>query len=227
MQNQKELQSQLKIKKGWLEDRELQFRWEIALRDPISFLKDFVYTYDPHGEPTVKKLYQQEYLYYLTNLWLKEPLLLVAKSRQMLVTWLFVALFTWDAISHKGRFIFFQSKKEDDAGNLKIPLSLLSRVKFIVDNIDERVRPIYKVSQTPPIIRFMETGSVIHGISQDSEAVRQYTATGILADELAFQENAERAFEAVMPTLIGGGRFTGVSSANGKNFFYRLYADEE
>jgi phage FluMu gp28-like protein len=201
--------------------------WHFASSDPVYFLEEFVYTYNPHSNPTIQKFPNKEYLEYIVKKWIEEPLLLVAKSRQMLITWLFVALYVWDSIMHQGRYTFFQSKKEDDAGNIKIPLSLLSRAKFIVDNLPPLVKPPYKLSQTPCLIHFPKTNSIIHAVSQDSDAVRQYTATAILADELAFQENAEQAFEAIMPALAGKGRFTGISSANGKNFFYRLYSDEE
>jgi phage FluMu gp28-like protein len=229
LQKREELEHQIAIQEIKKEEEDITFKWLFASKDPLYFLGEFVYTCDPHSEPTTQKfpIQTKPYLKYLAEKWMDEPLLLVAKSRQMLITWLFIALYVWDSIMHQGRYTFFQSKKEDDSGNLKIPLSLLSRAKFIIDNLPPLVKPLYQVSQTPCIIYFPTTTSTIHAISQDSDAVRQYTATGILADELAFQENAEEAFRAVIPTLAGKGRFTGISSSNGKNFFYRLYSDKE
>jgi phage FluMu gp28-like protein len=65
--------------------------------------------------------------------------------------------------------------------------------------------------------------SAIYGMSQDSDALRQYTATSVFWDEMAFHEHAYAAYGAVKPTLMGGGRLCGVSTPNGKNnLFYDL-----
>jgi len=53
-----------------------------------------------------------------------------------------------------------------------------------------------------------------------------HTASGIFADEMAFQEQAEDAFTAARPTFLGGGRFTGVSTPNFRNFWYRMVYDK-
>jgi phage FluMu gp28-like protein len=140
----------------------------------------------------------------------------------MMVSWLFCALYLWDALVHQGRYIFFQSQKESDAG-FGTMLSLLSRVKFIAEHLP--VPPLMQVTKAPPVIYFPESGSTIHAVSQDSDAFRTYTSSGIFADELAFQEHAEDAYSAAKPTLDGGGRYTGVSTPNGKNFFYRMCFD--
>ena len=227
MLTRKELESQIVLKTIEEENEKLVLQWNFASKDPIYFLEEFVYTFDPHSEPTCQKFPKKQYLRYIAEKWINESLLLIAKSRQMLASWLCVGLYVWDAIFFEGRYIFFQSKKEDDAGNLKIPLSLLSRAKFIIDHLPPLVKPVYKISQTPCLLYFSDTNSTIHAISQDSDAIRQYTATGILSDEMAFQEYNREAFESAIPTLGGKGKYTAVSSANGKEFFYRLYSDIE
>lgn len=208
--------------------------WELAMRNPWVFMTNFVYTMDPHakGGKVVKLFPSYKYLRWLTQTWERERLLLVSKSRQMLISWLFVGLYVWDSMAHYGRFTFFQSKKEDDAGftntgATRFGLSLCSRAEWIWNHLPEAIKlqnPI-TTSKKPPLMTFSRTMSVIQGISQDSEAPRQYTATGFLGDELAFQERAERGVTAAIPTLDTQGRYTGVSSANGKNFFYLLLQD--
>ena len=46
------------------------------------------------------------------------------------------------------------------------------------------------------------------------------TIYGIFSDEMAFQADAEDAYTGALPTIKGGGRFTGVSSANPGFFHY-------
>jgi hypothetical protein len=198
-------------------------------KSPHPFLKHYVKTIDPHDEDGLAKdfPYSRPYVQRLVDGWLENRLMLVAKSRQMIISWLFVALYTWDAMVHDGKFIFFQSRKEDDAG-LGSPLSLLSRALFIWQNLPDWMQEEFPITtkRKPQLIVFEKTKSTIYAVSQDSDALRQYTATGIFADELAFQEDARDAFIASKPTIDGGSaRYTGVSTANGKNFFYELFKD--
>ena len=230
-----ELKSQIiqkiRVRQKLLEDKELYLLWELAQRDPLIFLDNFVWTYDPlynfsSNDIAERPFTIKPYIPILVDLWQNERLLLVAKSRKMCISWLFIALYVWEAIVQKRRYTFFQSVNETDAGSFKID-SLLARAKFIIDGLDERIRPFYEESQTPPTIRFKETDSIIHAVSQESTALRQKTPSGILADELAFQEYGAGAFGAVRPALGSTGKYTGISTPNGKEFFYRLYADEE
>jgi phage FluMu gp28-like protein len=126
---------------------------------------------------------------------------------------------------HKGQYIFFVSKKEDDAG-LSTPLSLLSRAFFIHDHLPDSMKIPLKKTGTPSTLIFPSNNSIIHAVSQDSEALRQYTASSIFQDEMAFQEHSEQVYAAAKPTIDGGGRLCGVSTPNGKrNLFYKLVFD--
>jgi hypothetical protein len=48
----------------------------------------------------------------------------------------------------------------------------------------------------------------------------------LFSDEMSFQEKAAEAYIAAKPALAGGGAFVGVSSPNGKNFYYLLARDK-
>ena len=197
---------------------------EIA--SPHDFVFKFCYTLDPHDkENPIKHFPDKTYLHRLVDLWLKEDLLLIVKSRQMLVTWLFVALHLWDAMLHHGRVTFFVSKKESDAG-FDSPLSLLSRAWFIYERLPANLRVPARKFLSPPMLKFKTRNSVMHGMSQDSDGLRQYTASNIFCDELGFQERSEQSYAAMKPTIDGGGRFCGVSTPNGKrNLFFKLVHD--
>jgi hypothetical protein len=191
-------------------------------RDPIEFLK-CVRTLDEVDTATPVKPFpiDLDYIRLFCKLWLRERFIAVPKSRRMKMTWTCVALFTWDAMFHAGRHEGFVSKKEDDSNEL------LKRSKFILDNLDPERLPrelIPAYSDKYCEIAFPELNSKISGFASGSDQLRQFTLSGILADEMAFWKDAQAMYSGSMPTLQGGGRFTAISSA-GPGFFKHLVHD--
>ncbi len=194
-----------------------------AKRNPWWWLIEFPLTQDSHDlENPFKKFPRKEYLKKITEIFLREKLLLVPKSRQMLITWLMVALHVHQAQFFAGCEIFLQSKKEDDAKDLiaraktlyeRQPVWLLR----MLERKDGRVvKPVFKTEQ----ITFAN-GSFIRGVPQGPDQLRSKTASAIMMDEAAFMVEAEDAFIASKPTIDGGGRMVLVSSAN-PGFFQRM-----
>jgi len=172
----------------------------------------------------VKLFPDRNYLRELTTLWRDRPLIVIAKSRQMLATWLFVCLYLWDAIMFKGRLIFLQSKREEDAvGNATAATGLLGRTRFVLERLPGELRPKFKATANK--IEFPTRNSTIWAIPQGPDILRQHTASGILSDEMAFQYLAEETYAAALPTIEQKGRFTAISTAN-PGFFQKLYLDK-
>jgi hypothetical protein len=197
---------------------------ELARRDPWVFVTNFCQTLDSHDRVTpIKPFPGRAYLKDLTRLWVDSPLLAVAKSRQMLATWLFVCLYLWEAITTPGRLIFLQSKREEDAiGNANAATGLLGRMRFVLNRLPASLRPAYKATVNK--IEFTGNHSTVWAIPQGPDILRQHTASGILSDEMAFQYLAEEAYTAAIPTVENGGRFTALSTAN-PGFFEKLFND--
>lgn len=197
----------------------------LCSRDYWFFLTNAVYTLDQHDkENPIKRFPDKEYLKALSDLWFKESLLLVPKSRQMIITWLFVGLYLWEAMFHTGRLIFFQSKKEEDAvGDENSGTGPLGRAKFIYSHLAPQLKSRAEITYNK--IKFLDTNSTIWAIPQGGDVIRQHTPSGILSDEMAFQFEAEKGFIAAKPALDKGARFTGVSSAN-PGYFQLLVEDE-
>lgn len=192
--------------------------------DPWAFCTDCVYTLDQADEfePIKKFPSHYSYLKLYTRIWQKEKLIVVPKSRRMFMSWVNIALYTWDTAFKIGRHNAFVSKKEDDANELVI------KSKFILDHIPADQLPrefIPKYDHTFGKLKFPETNSLIQGFPQGADQLRQFTLSGILADEMAFWETAQDTYSASFPTLEGGGRFTALSSP-GPGFFKRLVFDQ-
>ena len=145
--------------------------------------------------------------------WLREKIFFIEKSRDMMTTWLTVAMYAWDTLFHKNRENIFQS---DDSTKTA---DLVERAYFIWDNQPSFLKSIhpatYAAGQTRSgILRVPSLVSTILGFPQGPDQIRQYHPSGIFVDEAAFQTEAAAAFMAVKPTIQAGGRYTAVSSAN-------------
>lgn len=221
----------------------------LAMEDPLYWFTEFCFTFDPHDRNTRKPYgnvyypdrpdYQEalaRFIYEIhTNDWLLSP-----KSRQVRASWTGSGYFLWDALAKPNSYTVFQSRKESDAGwgsegesrgkgqfEGKKGLALLEKAKIMYDNMPSDFGVEIRCPKKPPKM-LLSNGSTLHAMSQDPEGFRSLTATGILADEVAWQEKARRAFTAAYPLLGEGCKYLGLSSVNGRDeFFYPWVHDLE
>jgi hypothetical protein len=202
---------------------------QIKSSESLHYFAKFVKTKDEHGvgELSIKPFplrSEKPYLWVFLDACQTEQLLLVEKSRQMMLTWAACLYCFWVAKYRQNRLIFIQSKKEDDAAALvfsRDPIS--SRVSFMELHLPEELRTIdFNKNASFAQLWFPDTGSRIIGIPEGGEKIRSYTASLVFSDELAFQPDAEEAYKAARPTISGGGQFLGVSSARNGAFMKKL-----
>lgn len=163
--------------------------------------------------PTIRPWTLFPYHQPIATAWLRQKVMFVEKSRDMMMTWLAVAMYTWDTLFHRNRENIFQS---DDSTKTA---DLVERAYFIWDNQPTFLKSIqpatYTSGQTRSgILRVPGLVSTILGFPQGPDQIRQYHPSGVFVDEAAFQAEAEAAFMAVKPAIQAGGRYTAVSSAN-------------
>jgi hypothetical protein len=118
-----------------------------------------------------------------------------------------VALHTWLACHQAHANVFLVSSHEGKSAEL------VERAAGILARLPEPFRPRVRRTETPPCLRFVDTGSQILGVAEGAHALRQYTASAILADELSTWTWPRASYTAMLPTIEGGGRLTIVSSA--------------
>lgn len=189
------------------------------MRDPRYWLwgdgirhTGYVYTLDPHDkERPIKHLPRKPHLEYLVDAFLESRLLLVPKSRQVMVSWIFAALFLWDTQFHTGRYTYFQSRKEEDSDTL-----VRERAGFILRHEPiflwpEKFNPNKDISYCS--IRFDSIHSQLKGIPEGGDQIRSKVPSGVFCDEAAFQPQFRESVEALRPCIEGGGRLVVVSSA--------------
>jgi hypothetical protein len=204
-------------------DRVLLERYRKMREDPIEFLK-CVRTLDQVDRDTPVKPFpiHLKYIQFYIRYWQRKRLIAVPKSRRMKMSWTNISLYVWDTMFNLGRHQAFVSKKEDDSDEL------IKRAKFIIENLDEKLFPKElrpKHDYTFGKLKFPELESLMQGFASGADQLRQFTFSGILADEMAFWENAQAMYSGSFPVIEGGGRFTAISSA-GPGFFKRLVFDK-
>jgi hypothetical protein len=195
--------------------------------DPVTnpFLKirmqSFAWTQDEHDEAKpFKRLPDKQYLRLLAYAWVHEPLLAIPKSRQMMVTWLFCATAVHETLFRPAKTTAWISKKFDDAN-----AHIEKRVQGVADRLPKNRLHVPKYRFIKGQFESSDSGSIIMAMGEEAKGLRQYTFSWIFDDETAFQEQASEAIQAALPTVNGGGRFTLVSSANGKESFYEIISE--
>lgn len=192
---------------------------------PDYFVMTYCFTKDEH-DPTnpVKRFPRYKYIPRIVRALKRYDRVLIPKSRQVMITWTILAFLLYKATFQRHRLIFVQSKKEEDAA------ALVDRTKHMYEHLPwwiQSASPLRRPLSKQPFNKISwANGSLMWGVPQGADILRQYTASVIFDDEMAFQDKAEEAYNASRPTVEGGGQFIGVSSANGKNFFYRMVYDK-
>ena len=192
-----------------------------AQGDPWAFVRDCVWTRD-EATGMVRQYPAHDYAELLVRRWQSHPIVVVAKSRRMVVTWLFVAVNYWLARFTPLSKVAFMARKlgrTETEGSCE----LVRRAKFIHEHVPASL-PAVACEYSIGLLRF-PNGSEIVALGEGEEQSRQHTFTSVLADEVSFWEKAYETWVALRPTVEGGGRITAVSSA-GPGFFRDLVNDQ-
>lgn len=181
------------------------------------FQPGFVFTVDEHdeAEPT-KRLPDKDYLRLMAYTWVHRDLLLVPKSRQLMVSWLFCSVGLHNLIARKSQRMAFISKKEEDAD------ALLERAYDISQRLPHGRLYVPEVRRVKNELTCSSTGSSMHAMNQTAKGLRSYTWSWIFSDEAAFQPEFDQMLTAAMAAVRGGGRMTAVSTPDGEETFYNL-----
>jgi hypothetical protein len=149
----------------------------------------------------------------IIDVWQRNSLVAVEKSRDMMLTWLVVALYTWDTIFHKGMQNIFQS---EDATKTR---ELVSRAWGLYNNQPRWLKGLHPAvhaegTNRAGLLKVPSLQSEIIGFPQGEDKIRMYHPSGVFSDEAAFNPAASATFAAIKPAIAGGGRYTAISSAN-------------
>lgn len=172
---------------------------------------------------TIRKFPMFDYMLPIIDVWQREKLMVVEKSRDMMATWLVVTMYAHDTLFHKGRQNIMQSE------NATKTRDLVDRAYILYANQPEWLKKVHPATiaeggNRAGILKVPSLQSEIIGFPAGADKIRQYHPSGVFSDEAAFNPNASESFAAIKPAISGGGRYTAISSAN-PGWFQRICRD--
>jgi len=181
---------------------------------PLYWLQHHTKTEDPHwveaGATSPNRPFpDMPYFQPLIDQWLTEPIIFVEKSRDMMVSWLFIGLYTWVCQVRPGTEVLVQSQKEKKAWNL------VGYARTLYKNQDPWLKKMFPLvtrlsSQSKDMIAW-GNNSVMYGIPEGADQIRSHHPWALFGDEAAFQPKAGEAYNA---SISACEHITMVSSAN-------------
>lgn len=172
------------------------------VRDPLVWLQHYTETKDSHWrEAGAKTPYRpfpdKPYFRPVVDAFQSEPVVFIEKSRDLMLSWICVGLFTHAAMTTEGIEILFQSQKESKA------FELVDYAKTLYDRQHPDISKAYPLTkklydQADGSLEFAH-GSRIIGIPGGADQVRSYHPWGLLQDEAAFMPEAGEAYDHAVP----------------------------
>lgn len=164
-----------------------------------------------------------EYLRELWQLFTERNLVVIAKSRQMLVSWVVAAFCVWTARSKPHQAVYWQAQKAEDAVSMVCAPegAAMARCQFIEAHLPEwlrqDVKPIQGVLQYP-------NGSFIQALAGGADKIRGKTASLVVLDEFGHMAEQKEIYMGVAPLIQKGAKAIIVSTPNGTgNYFSTLW----
>lgn len=184
--------------------------------DPAVFIERHCQIEDPDGTVVPFRLwaFQRDVL---KALHAGEPVI-VLKARRLGLSWVVLAFALWLAITSQGIRVLILCKTEADA------TELLDRIRRMRDRIAadplhaHLLARLEKPAKERDAVTTLDIGSsTIRALVGTPAAARSETAGLVIADEFAFQRRASAIWQALLPTIEGGGRLAIVSTGNGRS----------
>ncbi|MBY0261811.1 MAG: hypothetical protein K2Q20_05680 [Phycisphaerales bacterium] len=195
------------------------------------FLFHYVRTKDEHDRVTpVKPFPKKAYLEFLADEFMgDEEILYVAKSRQLMVSWLLCARVVWEIMFRPHALACFQSKKLEDAASMIFDSTpTLARCSFIVvslpdwmkvcvcDEDGKRVLRRIPIGSSSTLFSSgqikLPNGSMAMALAQGAAQVEGKVPSLFISDESSLQEEWRASWTAMRPCISGGGRAIAVAT---------------
>lgn len=198
--------------------------WAQCVEDGTFFLR-YVQTRDEADQAQTTKPFplHETYLLDLWQILSTEQRVVVAKSRQMMISWLVATYCVWYARFHGNTACYYQTKAFEDAvAMVAMPEGgFEGRCQFIESHLPHWLHLDCKVSEGR--IQY-PNGSIIQALAGGADKIRGKVASVVVEDEFGHQEDQVGVFTAVAPLIQKGAKAFFISTPNGSdNFFATLY----
>ena len=175
--------------------------WQKCADDPVFFINTFCWLLETRDAaewqlggkfgrhkviPFILREYQAKAVREAQdNLGVKD--IVVVKSRETGVTWIFIALAVWDWLFHEETHIGCASKDEASVDSSDDPDSLFNKIQFLLDRLPSWMLPAgYERNRSDSVFHNKYNGSTISGYAATSNVARGGRKRWMLMDEFHF-----------------------------------------
>ena len=169
----------------------------------------------------------KEYVLALWDVFATRQRVVVAKSRQMMVSWVACVFCVWWARFRPNQYVVWQTQREEDAFKMVSTAGgdkdagYLGRMQFIERHLPSWLQQAVRQSEGRLSYR---NGSAIEAVAGGANQVRGKVASVIIEDEFAHQSESRGVYQAVAPLIQKATKFIAISTPNGMdNVFAKLY----
>ena len=178
--------------------------------DPLIWMQQHTRTFDKHwlnircatcGAPekercphkqAFKPFPRKDYFRHVLKYFQTRDILFAEKSRDMMMSWLFVGCLTHEAMTIEGMEVLFQSQKEDKAAEL------IEYSRILWRESEAPIRQAFPLVKDDVMRLDFANRSRIIGIPHGADQIRSYHATALLQDEAAHTPDAGESFAAAI-----------------------------
>jgi hypothetical protein len=191
--------------------------------DPLYWLQHHAKTRDDHWKEKGTEPYAHfpslPYLPFVFHVLRTENRLLIAKSRDMLLSWSVIGYLVWVAQWHGPAHIMIQTQKEDKARDLVSGIDISGYVRTLYEQQEPWMQMLHPTPRPPKemagLVFTWTNGSKIEGVPSGAEQIRQYHPRIVFFDEAAFLDSWLGSWNAAEPVAS---QMIAVSSAYPSDF---------
>lgn len=196
--------------------------------NPVDFINHWCVTYDPRNKPPIPKVMpfvlfpkQEEFIWFLYEMWRAGESGLIEKCRDMGASWLCCAFSVWLWLFHEGSAIGWGSRKEEYVDKKGDPKAVFPKIRQILEHLPDFILPVgFDMDKHAT---YMKIVNIDNGSTMTGEAGDQLGRGGrtsiYFKDESAHYEHPE-----LIEAALGDNTDVqiDISSVNGSaNVFYR------
>lgn len=176
-----------------------------CLENPKVFLSKYAYIQNRNTGQTVKWESWDFQLKLLDTLLVKNKVV-IAKARQLGISWLIAGYCLWKVLFSEGAKVLFISQGEEEAWDM------IDKARFILEHLPPFLRLTQKHQGNKALIDFIGTESIIKSLPSTGRAGRSTDATIVVRDELAKHPEARECFASIGPTIDAGAQLIDLST---------------
>lgn len=176
----------------------LELEWRRCKQDPWYFIKNYPRTKDQLDQKQPFKHFPDlRYLAILTDLYLTERVVVLAKSRRTIGTWHACAFQLWDFLFYDGRTIGYQNETE-----LKSQ-EMIAMTDLMYDSLPSWMKARRPIEKSLKRLKCAINHSEIIALPQGADVTRMYTFSRILSDETGTQKFCPENYKGAVQTITG------------------------